>query len=207
VFSTVTNPSDVGMDKKPKNMTGVSDVVNYKANFDLIFKLFPKAKTIGIPYNAGERNSQFGIEEVKKLAEKRRIQLRLVAVSNSQEVVDAVRSLVGDVDVIYVGSDNTVVSAIGGLTKIAYERHIPVIASDSGSVREGALTAVSVDYEKLGRRAGNLVAEVLKTGKMPGEIEPVAFIGNTLILNLKAARTLGYEFPKELRARAVKVIE
>lgn len=207
VFSTVTNPSDVGMDKKPKNMTGVSDVVNYKANFDLILKLFPKAKTIGIPYNAGERNSQFGIEQVKKLAEKRRIQLRLVAASNSQEVIDAVRSLVGDVDVIYVGSDNTVVSAIGGLTKIAYERRIPVIASDSGSVRDGALAAVSVDYEKVGRQAGNLVAEVLKTGKMPGEIKPVVFIGDTLMLNLKAARSLSYEFSKELRARAIKIID
>ena len=207
VFSTVTNPSDVGMDKKPKNMTGVSDVVNYKANFDLIFELFPKTKTVGIPYNAGERNSQFGIEQIKQLADKRGVQLRLVSVSNSQEVTDAARSLIGSVDVIYVGSDNTVVSAMGGLTKIANERRIPVIASDSGSVKEGALAAVSVDYERLGRRAGKIVADVLRANKMPGTIEPVPFLGNTLILNLKAARTLGYEFSKEVHSRAAKVIE
>ena len=47
IFSTVTNPGDVGMDEKPANMTGVCDRVNYDANFDLIFELFPdKTSTI-----------------------------------------------------------------------------------------------------------------------------------------------------------------
>jgi putative ABC transport system substrate-binding protein len=207
VFSTVTNPADVGMDKKPRNVTGVCDVVNYAANFDLIFDLFPKTKVVGIPYNAGERNSEFGIKQVKALAEKRGVKLHLVTVATSQEVVDAARSLLDSVDVIYVGSDNTVVSAIAGLVKVAYEKKIPVLASDSGSVEGGALAAVSVDYRKLGRCAGQLAADILRNGKIPGEVEPVPFLGDALILNLKAAKTLDYTFPKPLRERAAAIIQ
>ena len=162
---------------------------------------------IGIIYNAGERNSQYGVDSIKAIAQARDVQLQLVTVSNSQEVVDAARSLIGTVDVFYVGSDNTVVSAMAGLTKVAYENRIPVIASDSGSVQEGALAAVSVDYEELGRRVGHIVAELLRTGGMPGEIEPIMFKGDSLLLNARSARQIGLTFPEELRARAKQVIE
>lgn len=206
VFSTVTNPVDVGMDQHPKNMTGVCDVVDYKANLDLIFELFPQTKRIGLIYNAGEKNSQYGVDEVRKLVE-RRAELDVVSVSNSQEVIDAARSLVGKVDVFYVGSDNTVVTAMAGLTKVAYENRVPVIASDSGSVRDGALAAVSVDYEKLGKSAGKMVADLLRTEKAPGDVKVVMFVGDTLLINARSARQLGYEFPERVRARATRVIE
>ncbi|MCB9851888.1 MAG: ABC transporter substrate-binding protein [Phycisphaerales bacterium] len=206
IFSTVTNPEDVGMGKNPPNMSGVCDRVNYQANLDLIFDLFPKTKTIGIIYNAGERNSQYGVDQIKQLVEQRDVRLRLVTVSQSQEVVDATRSLIGNVDVIYVGSDNTVVAAMGGLTRIANSAKLPVIASDSGSVHDGALAAVSVDYEKLGRRAGELVAQVLREGQMPKDRDPVLFLGDRLLVNKKAAAQLGFEFPQVILDRAQEII-
>ena len=207
VFSTVTNPSDVGMDKKPSNMTGVCDAVNYKANFDLIFDLFPKTKTIGIIYNAGERNSQYGVDQVKKLASEREVKLELVTVSKSQEVVDAARSLLENVDVLYVGSDNTVVSAMAGLVKVAYEGKLPVIASDSGSVQNGALAAVSVDYERLGRRVGEVVTTILRTGQMPSDTSPIMFVGDKLLLNEKAAKQIDFEFPASVKERTAEIIK
>jgi putative ABC transport system substrate-binding protein len=206
VFSTVTNPSDAGMDAHPANLTGVSDAVNYAANLDLIAELFPTAKRIGIIYNAGERNSQFGVEQVKALVANRPFKLEIVTVSGSNEVADAARALVRKVDVFYVGSDNTVVEGLAGLLKVAYDRKKPVVASDSGSVEQGALAAVSVDYEKLGRRAGALVAEVLRTGKRAGTIPNVVFTGDALLLNAGAAKTLGYTFPEAVRKRAARVI-
>lgn len=206
IFSTVTNPDDVGMDQNPPNLTGVCDRVNYQANFDLIFELFPHTKTIGIIYNAGERNSQYGLDQIRQLAEQRGVKLQIVAVSQSQEVIDAGRSLVGNVDVLYVGSDNTVVAAMAGLTRVAYDGKVPIIASDSGSVQDGALAAVSVDYEKLGHRAGQLVSHVLRTGKMPEDRSPILFLGDRLMLNEKTAKQLGYEFPAAVRDQAKDII-
>lgn len=207
IFSTVTNPDDVGMDQKPANMTGVCDRVNYKANFDLIFELFPDTQRIGIVYNAGERNSQYGVDQIKQLAEQRGVELQLVTASQSQEVVDAARSLIANVDVIYIGSDNTVVAAMAGLTRVAYGAKLPVIASDSGSVQDGALAAVSVDYEELGHRAGELIAQVLRTGQMPPDTIPILFTGDKLMLNERAANQLEYEFPPAVRERADEIIQ
>jgi putative ABC transport system substrate-binding protein len=207
VFSTVTNPSDVGMDARPRNLTGVSDAVNYEANLDLIAELFPKARRIGIIYNPGERNSEFGISEVRTLAKTRPIALEIVPVSRSEQVADATRSLVGRVDVIYIGSDNTVVGAIAGVLKVAQENRIPVIASDAGSVDQGALAAVSVDYEKLGRKVGEMVADLLKTGRHAGDIPNVVFHGDALILNQKSAAAIAFSFPPSILARASRVVE
>ncbi len=205
VFSTVTNPSDVGMDKSPPNMTGVSDVVNYEANLDLIRELFPSAKTIGIIYNPGERNSQYGIQKIKELAPQKSFQLLLVPVAQSSDIADAARSILGRIDVFYVGSDNTVASGIEALVSIASERHKAVIASDAGSVAKGAMAAVSVDYDELGHKVGDLVAQVLQKKQKPGQIAPVLFVGHSLVLNTKAAEKLNFRLSESLVKRATKI--
>lgn len=207
IFSTVTNPSDVGMDEKPLNMTGVCDKVNYEANLELISQLFPDATTVGIIYNAGERNSEYGIQQIKILAPQKHFNIKLVTISRSDEVEDAAKGLVDLVDVFYVGSDNTVVGALPALLTIAYQKNIPVIASDSGSVEQGALAAVSVDYKLLGKRVGELVAQVLQNNKMPDDLEPIMFLGSSLILNLKSAEKIHYSFPETIKNKAESIIQ
>jgi len=202
VYSTVTNPDDVGMQSEPANMTGVSDAVNYAANLDLIQAALPNARSLGIMYNSGERNSQFGVEQTRKLAEERNLDLVVVSIAGSGEVADAARSMVGTVDAFYVGSDNTVVSAIEALTSVAYENDIPVFASDAGSVQRGAAAAISVDYEQVGLAAGELVARILDTGVLPGTIAPVSVQGDLLVVNVAAIERLGLTIPAEMMAGA-----
>jgi len=207
IFSTVTNPDDVGMAKKPANMTGVADAVNYEANLKLIKELLPNAKTVGIVYNAGERNSQFGVDQVKVLAPQLGLELKVVSISKPDEVEDAAKGMVESVDVFYVGSDNTVVGALPALLNVADAKRVPVIASDSGSVEKGALAAVSVDYKELGRKVGAIVAQVLRTGKMPVDLSPVKFLGDALLLNEGSAKKIEFSFPEAVRQRAQKVIQ
>jgi putative ABC transport system substrate-binding protein len=205
VYSTVTNPDDVGMQDHPANMTGVSDAVNYAANLDLIQAVLSDARSLGIIYNSGERNSQFGVEQTRKLAEKRNLELVVISIAGSGEVADAARSMVGSVDAFYVGSDNTVVSAIDALVSVAYENDIPVFASDAGSVEQGATAAVSVDYEWVGKAAGELVARVLDTGDLPGRLDPVVVRGDLLVVNSVAIERLGLSVPPKMMSEAVTV--
>jgi putative tryptophan/tyrosine transport system substrate-binding protein len=209
VYSTVTNPSDVGMDNHPRNVTGVSDKVNYEANMLLLLELFPQAKVIGVVYNPGERNSEFGMREIQGVAAARGLKLQSVTVANGGEVQDAARGLLREIDAFYVGSDNTVVGALPALLKVAEEGHKPVIASDSGSVKQGALAAVSVDYEKLGRRVGTIVVSLLKEHKHKeaGDIPNVTFTGDSLVLNRATASRMGYNFPPPVLGRAAQVFD
>lgn len=206
IFSTVTNPSDVGMDKHPANMTGVSDAVNYDANLKLLRTLFPKSKIVGMIYNPGERNSQFGVAQVRQLVGKYGFQLKLVAVSNSTEILDGARSLVDTVDVFYVGSDNTVVSGLEALLAVARQHNKPVIASDEGSVTKGALAAVSVDYAKLGVAAGHLIAAVLRSGRSPGSFKNIFFYGDTMVVNRSTAKQLHMTIPANVLPPGTKFV-
>lgn len=201
VFSTVTNPADIGYDKRPANLTGVADVVNYAANIALIRELFPKARRIGMIYNPSERNSQFGVTEAGKAARASGLDLILVTATNSNDAVNAARSLAGRVDVIYLGSDNTAASAIEGIVAATRAAKLPLIASDAGSVRKGALAAVSVDYRELGRAGGRLIARVLRERKPAGSYPAIRFEGRALVINQDAAKALGYTFPASVLAR------
>ena len=206
VYSTVTNPSDVGMDNKPLNMTGVSDGVDYAANLTLIRDILPKATKIGMVYNPGERNSQVGIQETKKLIESMGYKLTLASVGSSNEVADATRTIVQQVDVIYLGPDNTVSSAVDAVVAIAKEARVPVFASDGESVKKGALAAVSVNYESVGRQVGKIVVKLLETDLQPGQIENVVFMGDVLMVNKSTASFLGIELPSKVLNKAVKII-
>jgi putative ABC transport system substrate-binding protein len=206
VFTFVANPLDVGMGNKPGNMTGVSDQMNYEGVVELIGQLLPKATRIGMVYNSSERNSQFAAERIGAAAKAVGKSLVVAPVANSGGVSDAARSLEGRVDVIAVGSDNTVVSAMPALVRTALESRTPVVAGDSFSVRQGALAAISANYARMGIETARIVTRLIDDPSLrPGSIEALPIRGDTLVINTAAAAKLGYTFPESVRSRAAEV--
>jgi putative ABC transport system substrate-binding protein len=206
VFSTVTNPDKANVPPNPRNITGVSDVVNYRANVALLRELFPAARRVGTIYNPGDDAAVYGLQQFQALMRTEGMQLRAVPATNSNEAVIAARSLAGGVDVILIGSDSNAAAAISAIVREALPRHVPVLASDAGSVRNGALAAVSVDYRQLGRAGAALIVQVLRSRAPAGQVHRVAFIGNLLVINGATARNLGYSFPQSLRSRHPMVV-
>jgi len=200
VFSTVTNPDDIGYSKTMRNVTGVSDSVNYSANLDLILELFPNAKTIGIIYNPTEQNSSNGTNIMREILMDKNLEVRLATVSNSSEVASAATLIKDQVDVLFVGPDNTVVSAMPSIANVFNK---PIIASDEGSVKDGALAAISVDYTALGNAVGEISTQILN-GKKIADVDNIFFEGNALILNMKSAESLNFVFPANIKSQAVK---
>ena len=120
--------------------------------------------------------------------------------SNSSEVQAAAQSLVGRVDAISVLTDNTVVSALESVIKVAEQNKIPLIAGDTDSVKRGAVAAYAFDYKDLGKQAGYMAAEIL--GGTPIKDIPVEYAKNLqLSVNEKAAAAMGVTIPADLAAR------
>jgi putative ABC transport system substrate-binding protein len=201
VYTFVTNPSDLGDELTRTNSTGLSDAVNYAANLKLIRDLFGPKTRIGMLYNPNEANSVHGIRTVESLVPNMQMTVTKTTVVREADIPSVVSQLASAVDVIYVGGDNTVVGAIPAVVRAAEARRVPVFASDSGSIENGAAAGVSVDYAQLGRLTADVVKKVLD-GTEPRKIARISVPGDKLLVNRPAAKRFNVKLPAEVLKRA-----
>ena len=114
--------------------------------------------------------------------------------TKSADVLAAAQSLVGKVDVIYVPTDNTIVSAFESVIKVGMDNQIPVYAGDTNSVPRGAIAALGFNYHDVGRQTGKIVLRVLK-GEKPGDIAVEGVEITELAVNPGAAKKMGVTIP------------
>ncbi|HXF90439.1 MAG TPA: ABC transporter substrate-binding protein [Candidatus Nitrosotenuis sp.] len=205
VFAAVTDPIAAKLIKdlkKPEgNITGVSDHPPIPQQIMLIKTLLPKAQRIGILFNPAEVNSTHLVEAFKKQAENAGFKIIIKAAMKTTEVMIAARELIGNVDVIYIPQDNTIVSAIDGLIQLQWDHHLPLVTSDEALVQKGALTAVGTSYFKSGQQLGHMVIRILK-GDTISNI-PVAFPENPeFYIHRQTAKKLAIPIPDDLSSKA-----
>src|SRR5690554_6038071 len=200
VFSAVTDPVEAQLvpswEASGTNVTGLSDLLELDKQIELIKQLVPNAKKVGVVYNPGEANSVVVVEAFKKLLPNYGMELVEAAAPRTVDVGSAARSLVGKVDVIYTNTDNNVVSAYEALVKVGNDRKIPLVASDTDSVKRGAIAALGIDYRDLGRQTGRMVVRILE-GEAPSKIKPETSNNLQLFLNETAAKKQGVTLSEE----------
>lgn len=210
VFTAVTDPVGAqlvtDMENPGGNVTGMSDLSPLAKHLELIREITPDAKTVGVPYNPGEANAVTLVELLKSLAPAAGFEIVEAAATKSSDVLAASQSLIGKVDVIYVPTDNTIVSALEAVIKVGIDNQVPVYAGDTDSVPRGAIAALGFNYYDVGRQTGKIVVRVLN-GEKPGDI-PVEGVQTTeLYVNPGAAEKMGVTIPEEVIARAKEIVK
>jgi len=212
VFSAITNPVGEGMvsgwDSHPdQNITGVSDMISVADDVDLIVEIVPGVETIGNIYNAGESNSVFLAEKLIEACDALGIEVVESTVSTSADVLAAAQSLVGRVDVIWVGTDNTVVSGLEALIGVCEDNQIPFFPSDDPSIERGGIACWGFDYYDIGYQTGEMVARMLDGDgtayDIPVEKGKIIFLS----VNVAAAEKMGVTIPQSIIDQAEKVYE
>lgn len=210
VFSAVTDPVAAKLvsswEASGNNVTGVSDMLALDKQMDLVKQVVPAAKRVGMVYNPGEANSVVVVKELQKLLPTLGMTLVEAAAPRSVDVSSAARSLVGKVDVIYTSTDNNVVSAYEALVKVGQDAKIPLVASDTDSVKRGAVAAYGINYRDLGEQTGRMVARILK-GEAAGSIKPEVSTKMELFVNPGAAEKQGIKLTDGLIQSAAEVIK
>lgn len=210
VFSAITDPiaAQLVKAKEPSgtNVTGVSDVLELQPQIDLIKKVVPNVKKVGVVYNPGEANSAVVVKQLKEMLATQHIELVEASAPRSVDVSSAARSLIGKVDAIYTTTDNNVVSAYEALVKVGNEADIPLIASDTSSVERGAIAALGLNYFNIGEQSGAIVSRIFK-GENPGTIAFETSKNLSLHINKKAAAEQSVTLSEELIKSAEKVIQ
>jgi len=213
IFSAVTDPVGAGLiaslEKGEPNVTGISDMTPVRAQIELLNRLTP-IRTLGHVYTSSEANAVSLAAIARQVCQEMGITFVETTVSNSAEVKQAVQTIAGRVDGIYISNDNTVVSALAAVADVAKKHRIPVMSADPSSAEATpVLAAWGFDYYKMGRATGRLVVRILK-GEKPEAI-PTLFMTEAsdvdLLINLDVAGELGLTVPDDVLATATTIIE
>ncbi|MHC5306034.1 ABC transporter substrate-binding protein [Bartonella sp. LJL80] len=210
VFSAVSDPVEAklvpSIEKPGGNITGVSDRSPIEEHLKLLKEIKPDLKKLGYLYNSAEANSVSTLKVLQELAAKDGIDVIPSAAPKSSDVQAATRALVGKVDIIYVPTDNTIISVLEGATKVAAETKTPLFTADASSIGRGPFAAQGINYYDAGIETGKLVVRILK-GEKPGDIDVVTPPARNISVDVKAADKMGIIIPQSILDRAVKINE
>ena len=200
LFSAVTDPAVAKI--LNKNVTGTSDKLeNVGEQLDILLKLKPGVKKIGVLYNTSEQNSIVQVEEIKKQAQAKHLEVVVQGVTNFGELAQATKNLVASTDALYLPTDNLVVSSISLIASEAINAKKPVVSSENSSVELGALFTMGLDYYELGKRTGEMAIEILK-GKPVSDIQFETSKKMKLYVNEDTAKALGIDVKNPALANA-----
>lgn len=199
VGTAITDFAESGLvasnDAPGGNITGTSDLTPVAEQIELLVKLLPEAKTVGILYCSAESNSEIQVQMAEAACEAAGLTPVRYSVSSSNEIQQVVESMVGKVDACYAPTDNTIAAGMTTVSMVATDNGLPVIAGEVGMVNNGGLASYSIDYYALGYRAGEMAVKILTEGADPATmpIEHLAAEECELVTNEATAEALGID--------------
>ena len=212
VFAGVGDPVASGfaasLAKPGRNGTGVSVFATelYPKRLELLHLLAPKARRITYLLNSSNPLTPRFLEETEIAAHKLGIRLQTLDARNMREL-DAVLQILekNPPEAILVGGDLLYLAHKGKVAAAVRKSRIPAIFASEGYHQHGALMSYGPSIREAGRLAAVYVDKILK-GANPSEL-PIQQISRIeLVVDLRLARELGIAAPRELLARADRVI-
>ena len=203
VFIAVSDP--VGAKLTEGNVTGISDLLPVTAQLELIRKMQPDAKKIGIIYTLSEPNSVSTIELYKNSAADYGFELEIVGITEQSQVTQAVDTIIAKgVDCFTNLTDNTVVEVLPAILEKTDEAGIPVYGSEIEQVELGCVGSAGIDYIELGKTAGKMAAKILKGEAKASDMPYETVRDFSYYVNSKAAERFGITIPADIASSATE---
>ena len=201
IFSAVTDPVGAKLVESREhpggNVTGTSDQSSdaISTQINLIKKVLPKAKTIGILYTQSEPNSVVQKDEAKRLLEEKGFTVVEKTILDSNNVKAAAESLMAEVDMVFVPTDNIISSTMETVKQVSIKHKVPVFGGSTEMVAVGGLYNYGTNYEELGRQTARMLIRILK-GEKPENIAVELPEKLELHTNQEMAAALGIDISK-----------
>lgn len=201
IFSAVTDPVSAKLVESREhpggNVTGTSDQSSdaISTQINLIKKVLPKAKTIGILYTQSEPNSVVQKDEAKRLLEEKGFTVVEKTILDSNNVKAAAESLMAEVDMVFVPTDNIISSTMETVKQVSIKHKVPVFGGSTEMISVGGLYNYGTNYEELGRQTARMLVRVLK-GEKPENIAVELPEKLELHTNQEMADALGIDISK-----------
>ena len=182
------------------NISGSSDFCDMEMQMDLIEELVSDVKRVGLLYTSSEQNSIVQAQQMKEECVKRGWEVVEKTISDLTMVNDAMTAFIGDVDALYIPTDNPLASSMASVETIASENKIVTVVGCDTMVADGGLASIGVNYYDLGYETGLNAIKVLKGEVNISEL-PIYFMDSdtaTVYYNSLIAERMGYELPSSI---------
>ena len=180
------------------NVSGTTDMANIEEQLALIPRFVKDVKTVGLIYTASEDNSVVQARIARDLIEgKMGLQYEEVTVHSTNDVQQAVLSLIERCDAVYIPTDNILASAMSVVYDVTVPAKMPVFCGDTGMVLIGGVATLGLDYYKLGYQSGLMALKVLdgaEVGSLPIEFQSEF----QYVVNKTVTEAIGLEIPEDL---------
>ena len=213
VFEMGGDPVQLGvvdsLSRPGGNITGVSSLsvdVSPK-RLELMRELLPTAAKLAVVANPTSPTAASQLKNLRSAAETLRVRLEVLHASTEQEFepvfsTTAQQSMGG----LVFTSDPYFAFRSEQLAALATRYSLPAITQTRDFPTAGGLMSYGGDFAQSHRRSGIYAGRILN-GEKPSDL-PVQLVTKVeLFINLKAAKTLGVEFPPSLIGGADEVIE
>ncbi len=209
LFTAVTDPAGSGLiasnDAPGANLTGTSDMNPVEQQIALGKQLIPDAKKVAVMYCSSESNSKIQSDLAEAAIKEQGMESVVKTISAIDEAKSAIESLKGQVDFIYIPTDNTLADGMTTVAAAANECGIPTIVGESGMVGNGGLATYGINYYELGKATAAMAVKILKGEASPADM-PVEYQTSEDILevaiNTETAEKLGVTIPDDLKSTA-----
>jgi len=206
VYSMVFNPNSI-IGNEVKNITGVSMNVSVEKTLPLFKELSPKIRRVGVVFN--QAVSGYLLVQAVPVAQKHGIQLITREIRSTRKVIQALNSLRGKIDALWIVPDETILAdeVLQYMLLFSYENRVPVVGLSERQTDMGALLSLSYKSSKdMGRQAGEIANRILR-GRKPQRIPYATPRQVKLSVNLRVARKLKVEVPNSLLAKVDNAVK
>jgi putative ABC transport system substrate-binding protein len=181
---------------------------------DLVHELVPAAKTIAMLVAASATTPDYADEDVSDFKSAatalgiRALVLNIGYEDVQRDVVAAFATIADqDVGALLIGSLGVVLqTAHEQIISLATQHKIPTIFRDRASAAAGALSSYGPDWVDAWYQAGLYASRILK-GERPTDLPVIRPTKFEFVINLKTARTIGFNVPPNMLAVADEVLE
>jgi putative tryptophan/tyrosine transport system substrate-binding protein len=191
------------------NLTGVSllNVELTPKRLELISELVPQAGVIALLVNPNNPNTERTIRDMEEAARAKGVQLNILKAGTESEIDAAFASLVQlPAGALVVEGDPLFINRREQLVALASRHAVPAIYAFREYAAAGGLISYGTSFTAAYRQLGTYAGKILK-GAKPADLpveQPTKF---ELVINLKTARAMGFDFPQTFLERADEVIE
>ncbi|MBC8552941.1 MAG: ABC transporter substrate-binding protein [Candidatus Brocadiales bacterium] len=174
------------------NITGISTEIAIEDQLKGYQSILGPFKNMGVIYDPSKTGNI--IQSADKKVDDAGINLVKYEIDSSKEVSEAMGSLIGKIDTLWLLPDSTVVTknSFDFIKTTTLENKIPLLCTSDVFVKAGALAAISSDHKDVGRQAAGLARKILELST-PGSLGIVYPDHFKLSINTDTAKILGLE--------------